>query len=70
MRIGKEEDTGDVEGDGVVASLKGFSRGFFFFGGRFCNREFLKEAFGFLIFWKEGIFFLYGSSMIEIKKKK
>lgn len=30
MRIGKEEDTGDVEGD-EVASLKGFSRGFFFF---------------------------------------
>lgn len=30
MRIGKEEDTGDVEGD-EVASLKGFSRVFFFF---------------------------------------
>lgn len=46
MRIGKEEDTGDVEGD-EVASLKGFSRGFFFFflEDDFGNREILKEAF-------------------------
>lgn len=59
MRIGKEEDTGDVEGD-EVASLKGFSRGFFFFflEDDFGNREILKEAFGFLIFWQEGIFFI------------
>lgn len=40
MRIGKEEDTGDVEGDGVVASLKGFSRGFFFLEDDFVIENF------------------------------